>query len=158
MDKTQSPLPNKILNGLYDPTFMVTWDIGMVLMIVGLMGTFIPTFLGLSMSLMHCSVLIIAGALAMWSASRPRRQAMMVNLVLGIFFLLNAVLGMIFSGDGRLKVGTGAAEDMVIRLAPGFLNLTYYDHFFHMMVGLFFLVEAFSWREKMMGFFTRISR
>ncbi len=158
MAKIETTNSNKILNGLYNPTFMVTWDIGMVLLIVGLMGTFIPTFLGLSLSLMHCSVLLGTGALAMWSASRPRRHAMLVNFALGIFFLLNAVLGMIFSDDGRLKVGTGAAEDMVIRLAPGFLNLTYYDHFFHLFVAIFFLAEAFSWRHKMMGFFTRLSR
>lgn len=158
MEKTQPTNSKKNLDGLYNPTFMVTWDIGMVLLIVGAMGVFIPTFLGLSMSLMHCFVLLVTGALAMWSASRPRRQAMLVNLVLGAFFLLNAVLGMIFSDEGRLKVGTGAAEDMVVRLAPGFLNLTYYDHFFHLMVGLFFLVEAFSWREKMMSALLRLSR
>ncbi len=100
MPKIQSTNSNKILNGLYNPTFMVTWDIGMVLLIVGVMGTFIPTFLGLSLSFMHCSVLLVTGGLAMWSASRPRRQAMWLNLGLGVFFLLNAVLGMVFSDEG----------------------------------------------------------
>jgi uncharacterized membrane protein HdeD (DUF308 family) len=158
MARTQSPNSKKNLNEHYGPTFMVTWDIGMVLLIVGLMGTFIPTFLGLSLSFTHCSLLLVAGALAMWSASRPRSQAMWLNLGLGVFFLVNALLGLIFSEDGRLRVGTGAAEDMVLRLAPGFLNLKYYDHFFHLLVALFFLAEAFSWRQKMMGFFTRLSR
>ena len=158
MAKIQSTNSNKILNGPYNPTFMVTWDIGMVLLIVGLMGTFIPTFLGLSLSFMHCSVLLVTGGLAMWSASRPRGQAMWFNLGLGVFFLLNAVLGMIFSDEGRLKVGTGAAEDMVVRMAPGFLDLSFYDHYFHLLVALFFLAESFSWREKMMGFFSRLSR
>jgi hypothetical protein len=158
MNKIQPTTSSKILDGFYHPTFMVTWDIGMVLLIVGGIGIFIPTFLGLSLSLMHCSVLLLTGALAMWSASRARRQAMWLNLGLGVFFLLNGVLGMIFSDEGHLKVGTGTAEDMVVRLAPGFLNLNYYDHFFHLFVALFFLAEALSWRQKMMGFFTRLSR
>ncbi len=47
---------------------------------------------------------------------------------------------------------------MVVRMAPGFLDLSYYDHSFHLFVALFFLAEAFSWRQKMMGFFSQLSR
>lgn len=133
---------------LYNPVTMVSLDIGFILLVLAICGLFLPNFLGLNLSAMHCWVLASCGALGIWSGLTPSRlRAMYINFGLGVFFLLNAALGFIVGEPGKERdlMNLRIPDDMVVKIAPGFLELSTYDHLLHSVVGVFFLIEAFSW-------------
>jgi hypothetical protein len=140
------------LGAFYNSTFAIAWDIGMVMIIIAVVGIFNPNFLGLHLSYMHCFVLGSTGIISIWSGVLSRHKAFLTNLILGIFFLLNAVLGFLVGDRGQLKVGYGTSEDLIVKFAPGFLELMVMDHVFHLVLAVFFFIEAYSWRRKSLDF------
>ena len=131
---------------LYNPVNTVSLDIGFVLLVLALCGLFMPNFLGLNMSAMHCWVLASCGCIGIWSGLTTQRTvAMKLNFAVGIFFILNAILG-VMAGEPGIEHGViNAHDELVIRIAPGFLELSTMDHVLHAVVGAFFLIEAFAW-------------
>jgi hypothetical protein len=140
--------PTLFANSFYNSTFAITWDIGVVMIILAVAGVFDSQFLGLHLSFMHCFVLAIFGLLSVWSGVTTQRRAYVINLVSGIFFLMNSVLAFLVGDRGHLKIGYGSSEDMIVKMAPGFLELSTFDHILHLCLGLFFLLVAYLWKSK----------
>lgn len=140
--------PKGLMNSIYSPTFVISWDIGFVMIMIGVVGFFSPHFFGLDLSFMHNLVLVSFGALAVLSGMAKRSTAYKINLFSGIFFILNAVLGALVGDRGHLTLGYGTREDLIVKFAPGFLELSTFDHVFHLSLGLFFLFQAYSWKKK----------
>lgn len=131
---------------LYNPVNMVSMDLGFVLLVLALCGLFMPNFLGLNLSQMHCWVLAACGCLGIWSGlTTDRRSSMYINFGLGIFFALNAVIGFLVGEPGTDRGVMNVPDDMVVRIAPGFLELSTMDHILHTIVAVFFFIEAFAW-------------
>jgi len=142
----------RLMNSFYNSTFAISWDIGIVMMMIGVVGFFKPDFLGLSLSFMHSLVLVGFGALAVWSGMAKKNVAFRINLLSGIFFLLNSILGLLMGDRGHLRLGYGTSEDMIVKFAPGFLELSTIDHLFHIVLAVFFFIEAYSWKRKSLDF------
>jgi hypothetical protein len=140
------------LNSFYNSTFAISWDIGVVMIMIGAVGFFNADFLGLKLSFMHSLVLVTFGALAIWSGMTTKRRAFIINLSSGIFFLLNSFLGILVGDRGQLKLGYGTSEDVIVKMAPGFLELSTFDHVFHFVLAVFFFIEAYSWKSKSLDF------
>lgn len=140
---------NQTEKNLYNSTEMITLVIGFMMMIMALGGLLDPTFLGLSLSPMHCFVLGGSGALAVWSGlfrDQDENRAYQINLVLGLFFLANAVAGVLL--EGAFLERTAINESLVRRIAPGFLDLKLGDHIMHLFAGIWFLIDAMMWRKQ----------
>jgi hypothetical protein len=129
---------------LYGPPQAVGLEFGCMLILVALMGLFDPSFLGLNLSLMHVLVLGGSGALSAWASfSYPQNLCYRINLSLGIFFLLNAVIGYLvvrLNGVGSSFYST----EQLNRLAPGFSELGFADHLVHTFFSIVFFGEALS--------------
>lgn len=123
-------------------------EIGFVMIIIALSGLFWPQFLNLNLSIMHCLVLAVCGALAIWNGlALNKRRNFHISLGLGFFFLLNAVLGVIVGEPGTPRFGFFSPEK-VQEMAPGFLELAVYDHLMHGILALAFLWDAFLWEQR----------
>lgn len=140
------------INTDYNSTFAITWDIGVVMILLAVAGGFDSNFLGLHLSFMHSFVLAAFGALAILSGFTSQRKAFLINLVCGIFFLLNAILGFLVGDRGHLKLGYGTSEDFIVKFAPGFLELSTFDHLLHFALAVFFLIIAYFWKSNSLDF------
>ena len=161
-DTAQSTTPKKYpklrTNFFYNSTFAITWDIGMVMILVALAGIFDSHVLGLNLSFMHCLVLAVGGAIAIWSGMTTKHNSFVINLALGAFFMINAILGFLVGDRGHLKLGYGSSEDLIVKFAPGFLELSTFDHVFHFALAVFMLIEAYSWKRKNLDFPNNLKR
>ena len=142
----------------YNSTFAITWDLGMVMVLIAVGGLFNSQFIGLSLSFMHCLVLGSSGLLIIWSGATTRHKAFVINFTLGIFFLLNSILGFLVGDRGHIKLGYGTSEDFIVKFAPGFLELSTFDHILHLVLGVFMLIEAYSWGRRSLDFPANLKR
>ncbi len=141
---------NQTHSDLYSSAEMITLVMGFMFMIMALGGIFDPTFLGLSLTPMHSFILAGCGALAVWSGlfrDEHERKAYYINLILGLFFLANAIMGTLLSVATLQR--TAINDDLVRRMAPGFLDLTYWDHVMHGAAGVWLLLDTFLWKRQM---------
>jgi hypothetical protein len=135
---------------LYDSTEMITVVIGFTLVILAFMGLIISDFMGLQLSPAHCWMLGATGILAIWgglSAEENRERAFKVSLGLGILFLAHLVAGIML--PEAIKHRSIFNEDMVRKIAPGFLELKSWDHFLHGSLAVVFFIDAYLCKKKM---------
>lgn len=128
----------------YSPIEMITLVIGFTMIMIALGGAFQKTFMGFQLSFMHCLVLAATGGLAVWAGmilDRKSVQAYRITLVLGLFYLANAVLGVLLGGAVLQR--TGLNEGLIQQIAPGFLELQLQDHVMHGLFAIWFLLDAF---------------
>lgn len=122
--------------------------VGSFMILIGLSGILNPEFMGMHLSAMHTLVLIATGSLAIWGAMNvDRKKSYLVSLGLGIFFALHALAGFILGEPGTPRVGYDAPDDLLLRIAPGFLELGTVDHGVHAFLAIFFISGAISWRR-----------
>jgi hypothetical protein len=141
--------PNGKREILYNPVNMVTLDIGFVMVILAFCGLFMENFLGLNLSDMHCWVLAAGGCLGIWGGFTPERKlAVRINFAVGIFFVLNGIVGFLVGEPGIDQGVVNVPDEMVLKIAPGFLELSTIDHTLHSIVGVLFLIEAFAYIYK----------
>ena len=132
-------------------TQTVAIAVGCLMIVIGLAGILNSEFLGLHLSAMHSLVLCAGGSLAIWSATNhSSRSAYYADLGLGIFFALNAIAGFMLGRPGTPGVGYEAQDDLLLRIAPGFVELATLDHIFHAVLAVFFFSGAFSWKRRQM--------
>lgn len=130
-------------------TQTVSIAMGCLLMVIGLAGILNPEFMGLHLSAMHTLVLVASGCLSIWGATHhDARKAYYVDLVLGIFFALNAIAGFALGSLGTPGVGYDAPDALLLRIAPGFIELGLVDHCVHAFLSLFYFTGAFSWKRR----------
>lgn len=152
MPISRLPLESAPINSNYNSTFAITWDIGVVMVMLAVAGGFNQNFLGLHLSFMHSLVLASFGVLAIWSGMTTQRLAYISNLFSGLFFLASTILGFLLGDRGHLKLGYGSSEDLIVKLAPSILELSLFDHVLHFGLALFFLLVAYSWKSRFLDF------
>jgi hypothetical protein len=131
---------------LYTSYRSVGVEFGFIMVLTAVLGIFLPHFLGLNLSFMHSLVLGAAGALSVYGGMiKNPSKAYRINLGLGIFFLLNAVIGYMVGDAGAPRFGFYPPEQLD-RMAPGFLELATTDHLVHALLALVFFIEALTWK------------
>lgn len=146
----QSQSTNSTHTDLYDSSEMITVVIGFVMIIMAIAGLIDQGFLGLQLSIMHCAVLAVTGALSVWAgftSEANRERAFKVSLVLGLFYLANLIGGLML--PQALKDRSVFNESLVREIAPGFLDLKSYDHFLHGALSFVFLMDAWTCYRRM---------
>jgi hypothetical protein len=130
----------------YSSPQAVELDLGFMLLIISALGLTNPSFLGLKLNIVHCLVLGASGVLSIWGGLTPSSStSFRINLFLGVFFILNALIGYLVGNPGMAQYQF-YSEEQLNRLAPGFLELAITDHLVHLILGVFFFMEAFFWR------------
>lgn len=126
-------------------------EIGFVMILIGIMGIFWPSILGLNVGVVHALVLILTGGLAVWSGlcSDPRR-VYKVSLFLGIFYLFHVIAAPLL-GEPEIMRFDFFSSNTISRIAPGFLELSTYDHLLHGILSIFFFNEALNGHLKLKG-------
>ncbi len=147
--RTRSRDQNQAKSDRYSPIEMITLVIGFSMIMIAFAGIFQRDFLGFDLSFMHSFVLASTGAIAIWAGMILDRRKLItyrVTLVLGIFYLINAVAGVLL-GDAVMQ-RTGLNEELVRSIAPGFLELSAQDHIMHASFAIWFLLDAFILKRK----------
>lgn len=140
---------NQARTDRYSPTEMITLVIGFTMIMIVIAGIFQRDFLGFDLSFMHSFVLAFTGALAIWAGMILARRKLItyrITLGLGIFYLINALAGALL-GDAVMQ-RTGLNDELVSRIAPGFLELNTQDHIMHASFALWFLLDAFILKRR----------
>ena len=118
--------------------------LGAVFILVGLIGFVMPGFMGTHLSALHNVVHLASGALALYFGLKGTLSgAKLFCLAFGAVYLLLAVAGFLFGGDGTHTVASVPAHGPDSRLLPvigGQLELASMDHIIHVLLGLIFLV------------------
>ncbi len=126
----------------------VELELGMIMIFMGLLGLMRPEFLGLALTVVHCFILVFTGITAVWSGlTMERRRVFYVALGLGLFYLLNAILGYFLGVEGPLGVDL-VSDEKIHKVAPGFLQLSASDHLMHLILSVGFFVVAYNARKK----------
>lgn len=119
-----------------------------LMILFGLAGILNPGFMGMHLSAMHVFVLVASGCLAIWGATNvDRRKAYHVDLLLGCFFAANAIAGFMLGQFGTPGVGYESPDALLLRIAPGFVELGLVDHCVHAFLSLFFFTGAISYKR-----------
>jgi hypothetical protein len=71
-----------------------------------------------------------------------RRRVFYVAMGLGVFYLLNAFLGYFIGEEGPAQFGF-LSDEKIKQVAPGFLELSLYDHLMHLIFSVGFFIVAF---------------
>jgi hypothetical protein len=119
--------------------------VGSFLIVLGLSGILNPEFMGLHLSAMHSLVLTASGILSLWSGTtNDKTRVYYTSLGLCIFFALHTLVGFLMGGPGTPSVGYDAPDELLVRIAPGFLELGTVDHVLHFLLGVFYFTGILS--------------
>jgi hypothetical protein len=113
------------MTGLVKP---LTWILGIVLLVVGVLGFFMPSpLLGLFMvDPVHNVVHILSGVVGLWAASTGYQYSRLFLMIFGLVYALVAVLG--FATGGVL----------------GLFMVDMNDNYLHAAIGAVCLIAAFG--------------
>lgn len=129
-------------------TQTVSIAMGCLMIVIGLAGILNPGFIGMHLSAMHSLVLCGSGSLSIWGATQPdTRKAYYVDVILTIFFAANAIAGFLLGSMQTPGVGYEAPDALLLKIAPGFVELGLVDHCVHAFLTLFFFTGAVSWKR-----------
>jgi hypothetical protein len=119
--------------------------VGILLVFLGFGGMVNPGYAGLHLNLAHSLLLILTGVFSFYAGvALTVRGERTISLAFGLFYLVLALAGMAFGGDGQhslLRVEHGPDHDL-LRIIPGHLEFASYDHLLHLGLGALFLLSA----------------
>ena len=117
--------------------------LGIFFIIAGLGGIVLPGLMGMHLSLLHNSIHLASGALALWSGyATDSRRAYVFSLAFGIVYSFLGIVGFLFGQPGYPGVGHMEADENLLRIIPNAFELGTADHVVHLFFGAAFLVSA----------------
>lgn len=132
---------------LYHPGEMITLVLGFMMIILSLSGIVNTSFIDLRLSSMHALTLGASGLLAVWSALsryKFRYRTFKINITLGIFFITHVIVWLLL--EGAILNRTVVNKSLIRDIAPGFLELTPVENALHLIIGIWFLLDAYYWK------------
>ncbi len=139
-DHYERNLPNK---KNYSQTLSIS--LGSFLMVLGLSGILNPEFMGLHLSAMHSLVLTSTGILSIWvGTTGDKMRLYYTSIGFCLFFGLHTLVGFLMGEPGTPTVGYDAPDELLVRIAPGFLELGTVDHVLHFLLAVFYFTGALS--------------
>src|SRR5687767_4085504 len=116
--------------------------LGIVFLLVGVAGFFLPGFLGTHLSLAHNVIHLVSGAISLYLGLKGSLSAAKTfGIVFGLVYLLLGVAGFL--------AGTG--PDRMLTVLPGQLELGTMDHIIHVVFGALYLVGGLATRSAPAG-------
>src|SRR5687767_7087758 len=111
--------------------------LGIVFLLVGVVGFFLPSLLGTHLSPAHNVVHLISGAIALYLGLKGSLSAARAFcLLFGVVYALLGVAGFLL----------GAPDTYLLSVIPGTLELGTMDHIVHIALGTVFLLAGLMTR------------
>ena len=121
--------------------------LGIVFLLVGVAGFFLPGLLGTHLSLAHNVVHLVSGAIALYLGLKGSLAATrMFCLVFGAVYALLGVAGFLLGKPdtpGLAGMADMGADPRLLKVLPGTLELGTMDHTVHILLGAVFLIAGF---------------
>ena len=116
--------------------------LGAVFILVGIVGFIVPGFLGTHLSMAHNVIHLVSGAVSLYIGMKGTlSQARLFCLVFGAVYGLLGIVGFLAGSQGSPTGGhPGPADDRLLRVIPGTLELGTVDHVIHILLGVIFLI------------------
>jgi hypothetical protein len=131
---------------------MVCVIVGIVFLLVGVSGFFMPNMAGAHLTPAHNLIHLLSGIASLYFGIAGRlRSARLFALALGALYLGLSVLGFIFGNTHTATLPTsevsGAVNAEMFRLIPGVLEFGTMDHVFHLALGAIYLIAGLMTRR-----------
>jgi Domain of unknown function (DUF4383) len=125
--------------------------LGVVFILAGLVGFIAPGLLGFHLSMAHTVIHLVSGALALYLGLKGTlAQARLFCIVFGAVYALLGIVGFIAGSRGTPSAGhPGPADDRLLKVIPGVLELGTSDHVLHILLGLIFLIAGFMTKARL---------
>lgn len=122
--------------------------IGIVFIIVGIAGFVKHDLMDTHLSTVHNVVHLVSGAAALYFGTKGSlAQAKLFALVFGIVYLGLGAAGFFAGTPGGPGEGVpGPADDRMLKVLPGMLELGTRDHIIHIAIGALFILAALATR------------
>ena len=120
--------------------------LGVAFLVIGVLGFFLPGFLGTHLSPAHNWVHLISGAASLWFARDkcPQEATIGFALIFGIAYGLLGLVGFVAGSPQVSAVGTLQHDPFLLPIAPGSFELGLHDHILHVAIGALFVWAALS--------------
>lgn len=117
--------------------------LGIFFVFVGLTGVVTPGLMGMHLSLIHNTIHLASGALALWTGySENIKRSYAVCVSLGLLYSAIGVLGFVMGTPGYPNVGYSQMDQYLLRIIPDSFEIGTSDHLIHMLIGVTFLIGA----------------
>ena len=116
---------------------------GVVFLLVGIVGFVAPGLGGFHLSMAHNLIHIVSGAAALYfGLAASLGAARLFNIVFGVVYGLLGILGFVAGSSGTPSMPGMTADDHLLRILPGALELGTSDHTFHILLGIIFIAAG----------------
>jgi len=131
---------------------MVCVIVGIVFLLVGVAGFFMPNMAGAHLTPAHNLIHLLSGIASLYFGISGRlRSARLFALALGALYLGLSVLGFVFGNTHTATLPTsevsGAVNAEMFRLIPGVLEFGTMDHVIHLALGAIYLIAGLMTRR-----------
>lgn len=117
--------------------------IGVVFLLVGIVGFVAPGLGGFHLSMVHNLIHIVSGAAALYfGLAASLGAARLFNIVFGVVYGLLGILGFVAGSPGTPSMPGMAADNNLLSVLPGALELGTSDHTFHILLGIVFIAAG----------------
>lgn len=122
---------------------------GIVFVLAGLMGIFIPGLMAMHLSMAHNLIHLATGALsiAMGYSDSPKK-AYTFAVAFGVVYGLLGIAGFVIGQPGYPGVGHMEADQNLLRVIPNVLEFGTMDHAVHVLLSAAFLFSAYAWKKR----------
>jgi hypothetical protein len=117
--------------------------LGVAFLLVGVVGFALPTVGGFHLSVAHNLVHIISGVAALYfGLAGTLGHARIFDIVFGAVYGLLGIAGFVGGSPGTPSMANMPADDRLLIVIPGVLELGTSDHTLHILLGIVFLVAG----------------
>lgn len=115
--------------------------LGIFFVFIGLTGVVTPGLMGMHLSVVHNTIHLASGALALWTGySENSNRSYVTCISLGLLYSAFGVLGFVMGSAGYPNVGYAQMDQYLLRIIPDSFEVGTSDHLIHILIGVTFLV------------------
>jgi hypothetical protein len=125
--------------------------LGAAFILVGLVGFIAPGAMGFHLSLAHTVIHLVSGAIALYLGLKGTlAQARLFCIVFGAVYALLGIVGFLAGSPGSPSGShPGPADDRLLKVIPGVLELGTPDHILHILIGAIFLIAGLMTKARL---------
>lgn len=126
--------------------------LGIFFVFVGLTGVVTPGLMGMHLSLIHNTIHLASGTIALWTGySENIKRSYAACVSLGLLYSAIGVLGFVMGSPGYPNVGYAQMDQYLLRIIPDSFEIGTSDHLIHMLIGVTFLIGAVFSKRSVTG-------
>jgi hypothetical protein len=123
-------------------------SMGLLLLLLTIVGVLRSDFMGLHLSLLHNTIHLMTGLVALWGGLANSKRGFYVGVGLGAFYAMMGLMGMFLGSPGYPSVGAQQGDQNLFKVLPNLLELGTIDHLFHLLFSAVFLFTVLMHRKE----------